>query len=152
MYVCMYVKCDTIFTFVQTSTRFILREIRSTFPVHVASSLFWHWKARPGNWGSSGIIIIINFHVNTYLSVWDDILQQFECFHSFVGQIKWMPFKEYAAQPFTQKHEPFKYLNELCLAKLEKHYIGFSPRPLSSYFKEHLDYLYLNTQHLYKPC
>ncbi|XP_061346737.1 nudix hydrolase 10-like [Gastrolobium bilobum] len=63
---------------------------------------------------------------------------------------KWMPFEEYAAQPFTQKHEPFKYASELCLAKLERCYAGFSPRRISSYFKEQLSYLYLNSHDLDK--
>ncbi|XP_028201018.1 nudix hydrolase 10-like [Glycine soja] len=56
---------------------------------------------------------------------------------------KWMPFEEYAAH--TEMHEPFKYENELCLAKLERFYAGFSPRHISSYFKEQLSYLYLNS-------
>jgi len=54
-----------------------------------------------------------------------------------------MPFEEYAAH--TEMHEPFKYENELCLAKLERFYAGFSPRHISSYFKEQLSYLYLNS-------
>ncbi|KAF7831273.1 nudix hydrolase 10-like [Senna tora] len=61
----------------------------------------------------------------------------------------WMAFEEYAAQPFTQKHEPFKYINEFCLAKLQKnYYAGFSARPLSSFFKDHLGFLYLNSHDL----
>ncbi|KAK4278294.1 hypothetical protein QN277_016159 [Acacia crassicarpa] len=63
---------------------------------------------------------------------------------------QWMPFEEYAAQPFNQKHEPFKYINELCLAKLESNYAGFSARPVTSYFKEQLSFLYLNSHDLHK--
>ncbi|TKY57401.1 Nudix hydrolase 10 [Spatholobus suberectus] len=58
---------------------------------------------------------------------------------------KWMPFEEYAAHPITDKHE-----SELCLAKLERCYAGFSPRPMSSHFKEQLSYLYLNNHDLHK--
>ncbi|KAI4306221.1 hypothetical protein L6164_029514 [Bauhinia variegata] len=65
-----------------------------------------------------------------------------------IDAAQWMPLEEYAAQPFTQKHEPFKYHYDLCLTKLEKDYAGFSPRPLSSYFKEQLSYLYLNSHDL----
>ncbi|XP_061365976.1 nudix hydrolase 10-like [Gastrolobium bilobum] len=63
---------------------------------------------------------------------------------------QWMPFEEFALQPFNQKHEPFKYIIELCLAKLERVYTGFSPRPVSSYFVEDLNYLYLNSHDLDK--
>lgn len=62
-----------------------------------------------------------------------------------------MPFEEFAVQPFTQKHEPFKYVVELCLAKVEEGaYAGFSPRPVSSYFDEQLNYIYLNSHDLDK--
>ncbi|KAJ1441235.1 NUDIX hydrolase domain [Sesbania bispinosa] len=63
---------------------------------------------------------------------------------------QWMPFEEFAVQPFNQKHEPFKYIIELCMAKVERVYTGFSPRPVSSYFAEELNYLYLNSQDLDK--
>ncbi|KAH1054287.1 hypothetical protein GLYMA_08G330100v4 [Glycine max] len=63
---------------------------------------------------------------------------------------QWMPFEEFADQPFNQMHEPFKYMIELCLAKVEKVYNGFSPRPISSYFVEELNYLYLNSHCLDK--
>ncbi|KAH1062826.1 hypothetical protein AAZX31_02G282700 [Glycine max] len=64
-----------------------------------------------------------------------------------IDAAKWMPFEEYAARPIT---EPFKYEIELCLAKLERSYAGFSPRPISSYYKEELSYLYLNSHDLDK--
>ncbi|XP_028752915.1 nudix hydrolase 10-like [Neltuma alba] len=63
---------------------------------------------------------------------------------------QWMPFEEYAAQPFNQKHEPFKYISELCLAKIQSNYGGFSARPISSYFNEQLSFLYLNSHDLHK--
>ncbi|KAL1369951.1 hypothetical protein HN51_000294 [Arachis hypogaea] len=64
---------------------------------------------------------------------------------------QWMPFEEFAVQPLTQKHEPFKYVVELCLANVEeKFYTGFSPRPVSSYFEDQLNYLYMNSNELDK--
>ncbi|KAL2332829.1 hypothetical protein Fmac_014042 [Flemingia macrophylla] len=58
---------------------------------------------------------------------------------------QWMPFEEFADQPFNRMHEPFKYMIELCMAKVENVYDGFSPRISSSYFAEELSYLYLNS-------
>ncbi|KAA3486907.1 nudix hydrolase 10-like [Gossypium australe] len=63
---------------------------------------------------------------------------------------QWMPFEEYAAQPFAQKHELFQYINELCLAKVDRGYTGFSPRPTVSIFSDHSSFLYLNNQDLDK--
>lgn len=82
------------------------------------------------------------------------IMSIFECIYlvlnfslmNFVP--KWMPFEEFADQPFNQMHEPFKYMIELCLAKVENGYDGFSPRPVSSYFVEELNCLYLNSHDL----
>ncbi|KAL3508364.1 hypothetical protein ACH5RR_027765 [Cinchona calisaya] len=61
---------------------------------------------------------------------------------------QWMPLDEYAAQPFTQKHSLYKYINDLCLAKLDGFYTGFTPRPITSYFNDSMSYLYLNKQDL----
>jgi len=61
-----------------------------------------------------------------------------------------MPFEEYAAQPFNQKHEPFKCMIELCIAKMERTYTGFCPRPISSFFSKDLNYVYLNSKDLDK--
>ncbi|KAG8658378.1 hypothetical protein MANES_03G141300v8 [Manihot esculenta] len=62
--------------------------------------------------------------------------------------IQWMPFEEYAAQPFAQKHELFKYIADLCLAKLDRSYAGFSPLPTTSFFNDQISYLYSNIQDL----
>ncbi|KAM7251655.1 hypothetical protein ACFE04_023538 [Oxalis oulophora] len=61
---------------------------------------------------------------------------------------QWMPLEEYAVQPMAQKHEPFKYVAEICLAKLNCDYTGFLKRPLSSMFKEQISCVYLNTKDL----
>lgn len=56
---------------------------------------------------------------------------------------KWMPFEEYAAQPFVQKFELLKYLHDICKAKIDGNYTGFSPIPTTSYSVEK-SYLYLS--------
>lgn len=62
-----------------------------------------------------------------------------------------MPFEEYAAQPFVQKHGFFKYINDLCLAKTEGNYVGLTPVPIRSFFDSHFSYLYLNQEDLDQP-
>ncbi|KAL7217762.1 hypothetical protein ACSBR2_011074 [Camellia fascicularis] len=61
---------------------------------------------------------------------------------------QWMPFEEYAAQPITQKHGLFKYISEICLAKVDREYIGFSPLPMTSSFDDQVTYIYLNNHDL----
>ncbi|CAL5405320.1 unnamed protein product [Camellia sinensis] len=61
---------------------------------------------------------------------------------------QWIPFEEYAAQPFTQKHSLFKYISEICLAKVERDYAGFTPLPITSFFDDRVSYLYLNNHDL----
>ncbi|KOM53353.1 hypothetical protein LR48_Vigan09g201200 [Vigna angularis] len=57
---------------------------------------------------------------------------------------QWMPFEEYAAQPFVQKSELLKYINDTCLAKMGGQYSGFCPISTSSNFSDQKNYLYLN--------
>ncbi|KAJ4835094.1 nudix (nucleoside diphosphate linked moiety X)-type motif 2, partial [Turnera subulata] len=61
---------------------------------------------------------------------------------------QWMPFEEYASQPIAQRHELFKYISDICLAKLDKDYSGFSPLPMRSAFTDKISYLYANTRDL----
>ncbi|GKV44589.1 hypothetical protein SLEP1_g51753 [Rubroshorea leprosula] len=65
-----------------------------------------------------------------------------------IDAVQWMPFDEFAAQPFAQKHELFRYITELCLAKVDRSYAGFSPQPITSAFFEGFNYLYFNNQDL----
>ncbi|GMN62334.1 hypothetical protein TIFTF001_031432 [Ficus carica] len=58
---------------------------------------------------------------------------------------QWMPFEEYAAQPFIQKHGLSKCITNICSAKLQGNYSGFSPRPTTSFFSNNSSYLYLNS-------
>lgn len=58
---------------------------------------------------------------------------------------QWMPFEEYAAQPFAQKDGVFKYITELCLAKIDRHYSGFCPQPVTSIYDDQMSYFYVNS-------
>ncbi|KAJ4980690.1 hypothetical protein NE237_031527 [Protea cynaroides] len=57
---------------------------------------------------------------------------------------QWMPIKEYVAQPFVQNHSMAKYLADLCIKKIDKGYVGFSPVPTTSGFSDKPFDLYLN--------
>nr|XP_011460062.1 PREDICTED: nudix hydrolase 2-like [Fragaria vesca subsp. vesca] len=57
---------------------------------------------------------------------------------------KWMPFEEYAAQPFVQKYEFLRYLHDICKTKIDGNYTGFSPIPTTTYSVQK-SYLYLNS-------
>lgn len=61
---------------------------------------------------------------------------------------QWMPFEEYAAQPVAQNHELFTYIIDLCLAKVDRDYIGFAPQPLRSTHDDQISYLYSNARDL----
>ncbi|KAI7746504.1 hypothetical protein M8C21_026242 [Ambrosia artemisiifolia] len=65
-----------------------------------------------------------------------------------IAAAQWMSFEEYAAQDFVQKNDLPKYVAEICLAKRNKHYAGFSPVSTISSFSKSQSNLYLNTAHL----
>lgn len=67
---------------------------------------------------------------------------------SEIEAAQWMPVKEYAAQPFIQKHELLKYIVDVGLARLERDYAGFSPLCIKSPFSDGQSYLYLNSRDL----
>ncbi|KAA8537268.1 hypothetical protein F0562_027045 [Nyssa sinensis] len=67
---------------------------------------------------------------------------------SEIEAAQWMPFEEYAAQPFVQRHELLKYIVDICLAKKEREYSGFSPVPTTTSFSDTRSYLYLNKRDL----
>lgn len=62
---------------------------------------------------------------------------------------QWMPIRDFAAQPISQRSELFKRIIDLCQAKLDKNYTGFSPVSLSSSFDSKPPYLYMNTRDLH---
>ncbi|KAK2441147.1 nudix hydrolase [Trifolium repens] len=45
---------------------------------------------------------------------------------SEIEAAKWMPFEDYAAQPFVQNNELFKFIAKICSTKLDGIYTGFS--------------------------
>lgn len=73
------------------------------------------------------------------------------CYIMIVFFLQWMPFEEYAAQPFVKKHELLKYLVDICLAKKEGKYTGFTPVPTTSTFSQEKNFLYLNGRDLSSP-
>ncbi|PHT49057.1 Nudix hydrolase 6 [Capsicum baccatum] len=58
---------------------------------------------------------------------------------------EWMPFEQYAAQPFVQGHDLLKYIADICSAKMEGRYTGFSSVPTVTSFSAKNTYLYMNT-------
>ncbi|CAN4102617.1 unnamed protein product [Withania somnifera] len=65
---------------------------------------------------------------------------------------QWMSLEEYAAQPFVLKHGIMKYIKDLCLAKAEGHYLGFTPMPVKSFLDDPMSYLYFNEDGLSRKC
>lgn len=61
---------------------------------------------------------------------------------------QWMPFAEFAAQPFAQSSSLFKNIVNLCAAKLDKNYAGFCPVPSKD---NKGPYIYMNTRDLHQP-
>ncbi|CAN0927237.1 Nudix hydrolase 7 [Linum grandiflorum] len=64
---------------------------------------------------------------------------------SEIEAAKWMPVNEYVDQPYNQKHGQFKYMAEICKAKVEGAYVGFSSMPVKSASGKKVD-LYYNKQ------
>ncbi|CAI9756684.1 unnamed protein product [Fraxinus pennsylvanica] len=57
---------------------------------------------------------------------------------------QWMPYEEYATQPFVQKHELLRYIADVCRTKKDGRYSGFSAVPTITSFSKKKSYLYLN--------
>ncbi|XP_027357527.1 nudix hydrolase 2-like isoform X2 [Abrus precatorius] len=70
-------------------------------------------------------------------------IQSFE-----IEDAQWMPFEEYAAQPFVQTSELLKCINDACLAKIDGKSSGFSPVSTSSNFSDQKSFLYLKAEAL----
>ncbi|XP_060213829.1 nudix hydrolase 2-like isoform X1 [Lycium barbarum] len=64
---------------------------------------------------------------------------------------QWMPMEEYAAQPFVKKHEMFNKIAEICLAKKDNKYSGFSNVLMTSGFSAKRSYLYFNQKQFTLP-
>ncbi|KAI8552195.1 hypothetical protein RHMOL_Rhmol06G0247100 [Rhododendron molle] len=63
---------------------------------------------------------------------------------SEILEAKWMPFDEYAAQPFVQKKEIFKSIADICLEKKNNNYSGFSAVPTTTGFSSKRSILYIH--------
>ncbi|CAA0837189.1 Nudix hydrolase 2 [Striga hermonthica] len=61
---------------------------------------------------------------------------------------QWMPYEEYVAQPFVQKHDLPKKIAAVCESKKNGIYSGFSPLPTSTGFSQKNAYLYVNSRDL----
>ncbi|XAR67366.1 NAD(+) diphosphatase [Bertholletia excelsa] len=61
-----------------------------------------------------------------------------------IDAAQWMPFGEYTAQVFPQDDDHFRKISEICLAKFDRDYVGFSRLPVASIFDDQESYLYLN--------
>ncbi|XP_019188913.1 PREDICTED: nudix hydrolase 2-like isoform X2 [Ipomoea nil] len=59
---------------------------------------------------------------------------------------QWIPYEEYASQPFIQKHELLKYIANICSAKIQGKYSGFSAVSTVTGFSQKESYLYLNKE------
>ncbi|KAK3422088.1 hypothetical protein EUGRSUZ_G02643 [Eucalyptus grandis] len=64
---------------------------------------------------------------------------------SEIEAAQWMPFQEYAKQPYCQKTEVVQYVIEICSAKKNGKYSGFAPVPTTSSFSDQKSYLYLDS-------
>ncbi|XP_047334935.1 nudix hydrolase 2-like isoform X2 [Impatiens glandulifera] len=62
-----------------------------------------------------------------------------------IEAVQWMPLEEFAAQPFVQKNVLFKSVYELCLAKKNGNYVGFTPKPIKSGLGDEISYIYVDT-------
>ncbi|CAI8590517.1 unnamed protein product [Vicia faba] len=63
---------------------------------------------------------------------------------------QWMPLVEYTAQPIMQKSDVLKCINDICLAKIDGRYSGYTPVPTLSNFSDKQFYMYLNAGALKK--
>jgi hypothetical protein len=62
--------------------------------------------------------------------------------------LQWMPFEEYAAQPFIQKDELMNNFADICLEKIDRKYSGFTLTRSTSSISGKERYLYLNSSSL----
>lgn len=75
---------------------------------------------------------LYSLYPNAYINSW------------YCSWLQWMPFMEYAAQPFVQKSDILKFINDICLAKIDGQYSGYTPVSTLSNFSEQQNYMYLN--------
>ncbi|CAH9076880.1 unnamed protein product [Cuscuta europaea] len=64
-----------------------------------------------------------------------------------IEEAQWMPYEEYASQPFIQQHEMLKHIVDVCEAKIQDKYRGFSAVKTEIGLSKKISYLYLNKDH-----
>nr|XP_004303571.2 PREDICTED: nudix hydrolase 2-like isoform X1 [Fragaria vesca subsp. vesca] len=62
-----------------------------------------------------------------------------------IAAAQWMPFEDYAAQPFVKQNKLFDYVADICLAKTDKQYTGFTPLATTTSSGK-ASYLYFNNR------
>ncbi|KAF9664366.1 hypothetical protein SADUNF_Sadunf16G0011100 [Salix dunnii] len=67
---------------------------------------------------------------------------------SEIEDAQWMPWDDYVAQPFVQKHELSRQLVDIYKAKEDETYFGFPPVPIASKLPDQKNYLYFNDRDL----
>ncbi|KAG5252405.1 nudix hydrolase [Salix suchowensis] len=67
---------------------------------------------------------------------------------SEIEDAQWMPWDDYVAQPFVQKHELSRQLVDIYRAKEDETYFGFPPVPMASKHPGQKSYLYFNDRDL----
>ncbi|KAG2261744.1 hypothetical protein Bca52824_068823 [Brassica carinata] len=66
---------------------------------------------------------------------------------SEIEAAQWMPWEEYTKQPFIQNHELLRYMTDICSAKTNGDYEGFTSLSVSEHDQQ--GNLYFNSHHLH---
>ncbi|KAM5580364.1 nudix hydrolase 7-like [Rosa sericea] len=66
-----------------------------------------------------------------------------------IAAAQWMPIEDYAAQPFVKQNKPFNDVAQICMAKSDKDYTGFTPLGTTTSSGK-ANYLYLNNHDMVK--
>ncbi|KAI9379919.1 hypothetical protein POPTR_016G006000v4 [Populus trichocarpa] len=97
------------------------------------------WQSHKSFFGKSDLFFVCMLRPLSF-----DIQKQ----ESEIEDAQWMPWDDYVAQPFVQKHELSKQLVDICKAKEDETYFGFSPVPIASKLPDQKSFLYLNDRDL----
>ncbi|XP_010686693.1 nudix hydrolase 2 [Beta vulgaris subsp. vulgaris] len=65
---------------------------------------------------------------------------------SEIEAAQWMPFQEYAAQPFVKKYELLRNMVKICKASIKGQYSGFPAVAIKPSFRDGRDCIYFNNQ------
>ncbi|KAL4185704.1 hypothetical protein AMTRI_Chr10g232010 [Amborella trichopoda] len=93
-------------------------------------------QAHEAFFGKSDLLFVCMLHPLTH-----DIVKQ----DAEIAHAQWMPIDEYAAQPYIQSHESFRKVADICIARMDKGYRGFSP------YIAQRSFLYFNSRDLSGP-